>query len=116
MRVDDAGCFVRLEVPAVLVLICLVLISVPARADFSRSNGFETPAEVKRPPRQMVTSRPDDLRVAEEDRIYNEMTLAQREDTVSHRRVWLIAAGGAVACIVVVAVYFFVFRPRRASR
>ncbi len=87
------------------------LIVTPARADFSRSNGFETSTEVKRPPRQLVTTRPDDRQVAEEDRIYNEMTLSYREDADFGLRLWLIA-GCAAAVIVAAAVWFVKFRSR----
>jgi hypothetical protein len=98
---------------AALVAAGLALIVTPVRADFSRSNGFETPGEVKRPPRQMVTTRPDDRQVAEEDRIYNEMTLSQRDDPDARLRFWLMVSGGA--CVVLGAVIFALLRRRARS-
>ena len=98
------------------VLACTIWISAPVRGDFSRSDGFETPAEVKRPPRMMPTSRPDDKRIAQSDRLYCEAAQPARQAADSQRRIWLIASGIVIACVVVAAVYWAVFRPRGSSR
>jgi len=100
---------------AAVVLACPIWIS-SVRGDFSRKEGFETPEEVKGPPRPLPTSRPDDKTIAEQDRLYNEATLAARRDADSHRRVWLVAGGAAIACVLGAAVYFAVLRPRGSPR